>query len=298
MLWSTDEFGFARLDDAYATGSSMLPQKKNPDIAELAAGQGRPADRRPDRPPGDAEGPAAQLQPRPAGGQGAAVRRRRPGVAGARRRWRACTRRSRSTPSGCRRPPTRRTPRPPTWPSCWSSGACRSARRTRWWGAGARQHGAPRSAGRAGGGASRPRVRGRGPARAGPAGGAPHDPGRRRPRAGGGAARALRTPDRADAERRPGGARPDEPAVPPRPAGPLRRGRHAGPCLQRPLPGLRRRRLRHVAGSASVASTSPPVRHGAQAGRGHLARRGDVRRRARHRRGRPALGHAPASTSA
>ena len=39
MLWSTEEFGFARLDDAYATGSSMLPQKKNPDIAELARGK-------------------------------------------------------------------------------------------------------------------------------------------------------------------------------------------------------------------------------------------------------------------
>ena len=39
VLWSTDEFGFARLDDAYATGSSMLPQKKNPDIAELARGK-------------------------------------------------------------------------------------------------------------------------------------------------------------------------------------------------------------------------------------------------------------------
>ncbi len=38
VLWTTEEFGFARLDDAYATGSSMLPQKKNPDIAELAAG--------------------------------------------------------------------------------------------------------------------------------------------------------------------------------------------------------------------------------------------------------------------
>ena len=39
ILWSTDEFGFARLDDAYSTGSSMLPQKKNPDIAELARGK-------------------------------------------------------------------------------------------------------------------------------------------------------------------------------------------------------------------------------------------------------------------
>ncbi len=36
VLWSTAEFGFLHLDDAHATGSSMLPQKKNPDIAELA----------------------------------------------------------------------------------------------------------------------------------------------------------------------------------------------------------------------------------------------------------------------
>ena len=39
VIWSTDEFGFVALADAYATGSSMLPQKKNPDIAELARGR-------------------------------------------------------------------------------------------------------------------------------------------------------------------------------------------------------------------------------------------------------------------
>jgi argininosuccinate lyase len=39
VLWSTEEFGFLRLDDAYATGSSMLPQKKNPDVAELSRGK-------------------------------------------------------------------------------------------------------------------------------------------------------------------------------------------------------------------------------------------------------------------
>jgi argininosuccinate lyase len=39
VLWSTEEFGFAGLDDGYSTGSSMLPQKKNPDIAELARGK-------------------------------------------------------------------------------------------------------------------------------------------------------------------------------------------------------------------------------------------------------------------
>ena len=38
-LWSSMEFGWAKLDDAYATGSSIMPQKKNPDIAELARGK-------------------------------------------------------------------------------------------------------------------------------------------------------------------------------------------------------------------------------------------------------------------
>jgi argininosuccinate lyase len=39
VVWSTEEFGFAVLDDAFATGSSMLPQKKNPDVAELTRGK-------------------------------------------------------------------------------------------------------------------------------------------------------------------------------------------------------------------------------------------------------------------
>lgn len=38
-LWSSTEFGWAKLDDAFATGSSIMPQKKNPDIAELARGK-------------------------------------------------------------------------------------------------------------------------------------------------------------------------------------------------------------------------------------------------------------------
>lgn len=39
ILWNTEEFGYVTLDDAFSTGSSMLPQKKNPDIAELARGK-------------------------------------------------------------------------------------------------------------------------------------------------------------------------------------------------------------------------------------------------------------------
>ena len=39
VLWSGAEFGFIEIDDAYATGSSIMPQKKNPDVAELCRGK-------------------------------------------------------------------------------------------------------------------------------------------------------------------------------------------------------------------------------------------------------------------
>jgi argininosuccinate lyase len=39
IVWVTHEFGFATLDDAWSTGSSIMPQKKNPDVAELARGK-------------------------------------------------------------------------------------------------------------------------------------------------------------------------------------------------------------------------------------------------------------------
>jgi argininosuccinate lyase len=38
-LWSSAEFGFIEMDDAFSTGSSIMPQKKNPDVAELARGK-------------------------------------------------------------------------------------------------------------------------------------------------------------------------------------------------------------------------------------------------------------------
>ena len=39
ILWSSDEFGFIEISDAYTTGSSIMPQKKNPDVAELIRGK-------------------------------------------------------------------------------------------------------------------------------------------------------------------------------------------------------------------------------------------------------------------
>ncbi len=74
VLWSSTEFGFCELPDAWSSGSSIMPQKKNPDAAELlrakaprvvghlAALHGVPARA------------AADLQQGPAGGQGAPVR--------------------------------------------------------------------------------------------------------------------------------------------------------------------------------------------------------------------------------
>ena len=39
ILWATQEFGFITLDDAFATGSSLMPNKKNPDVLELIRGK-------------------------------------------------------------------------------------------------------------------------------------------------------------------------------------------------------------------------------------------------------------------
>lgn len=39
IIWNTAEFGYVTLDDAFSTGSSIMPQKKNPDVAELARGK-------------------------------------------------------------------------------------------------------------------------------------------------------------------------------------------------------------------------------------------------------------------
>ena len=86
ILWSTREFGFVTLHDSWSTGSSIMPQKKNPDIAELARGK---AGRLIGNLTGllaTLEGAAAGLQPRPPGGQGAGLRlRRHPRGAAARR---------------------------------------------------------------------------------------------------------------------------------------------------------------------------------------------------------------------
>lgn len=39
ILWNSNEYRFVEIDDGYSTGSSIMPQKKNPDIAELVRGK-------------------------------------------------------------------------------------------------------------------------------------------------------------------------------------------------------------------------------------------------------------------
>src|SRR5262249_29767772 len=112
VLWATDEFGFLELPDAFATGSSMMPPEKNPDVAELGRGKDGRRDGRARGAPHHAEGLTARLQSRPAGGQAGAVRCGRdappvPGglhgdAAGARLPHRADGRRGRRPPPGHR----------------------------------------------------------------------------------------------------------------------------------------------------------------------------------------------------
>ena len=73
-LWATAEFGFVEFSDAFATGSSIMPQKKNPDVAELIRGKTGRLYGNLVAALVDDEGPAAHLQLGHAGGQGAALR--------------------------------------------------------------------------------------------------------------------------------------------------------------------------------------------------------------------------------
>ena len=78
------EFGFITLSDAYSTGSSIMPQKKNPDFAELIRGKSGRVVGDLVAPHDDAEVAAARLQQGSSGGQGGRHRRRR-------RPWRTAT---------------------------------------------------------------------------------------------------------------------------------------------------------------------------------------------------------------
>ena len=101
ILMCSPEFGWARLHDSWSTGSSIMPQKKNPDIAELARGKSG-------RLIGNLTGLLAtlkgslRLQPGPAGGQGAGLRHHRPAAPRATRHGgHDCDAGVRHRPDGC-----------------------------------------------------------------------------------------------------------------------------------------------------------------------------------------------------
>ena len=73
VLWSTSEFGYLELDNLYASTSSIMPQKKNPDTAELARGKTGSVIGSLYRRSDHLQGPAHELQPRPAGGHASSV---------------------------------------------------------------------------------------------------------------------------------------------------------------------------------------------------------------------------------
>ena len=103
------------------------PAEEEPRHRRAHPGQDRSPHRQPHRPAGHAQGPAARLQPRPAGGQGAVLRlprHRGAGPVGDDRPARLVDLPPRRHGRGRRRA---RRSRPPTWPSTWSPGACRSA---------------------------------------------------------------------------------------------------------------------------------------------------------------------------
>ena len=129
VWWSNPRFGFVRLSDAFSTGSSMLPNKRNPDPAELVRGRAA-------RVIGNLtgilallKGLPARLPARPPGGQGAAVREL-PDPAGlARGARRARPPSWLSTRTGWPRPPPRATPPRSRSPTGWWSEAWHSAQR-------------------------------------------------------------------------------------------------------------------------------------------------------------------------
>ena len=130
VLWLTEPFRFVRLSDAFTTGSSIMPQKRNPDAAELVrAKAGRLLGALTGLFGGD-EGPAARLCQGHAGRQGAGVRCRRHLVAVPSRDDRHGARHeARQSGDAARSPRPASAPRP-IWPTGWCGiWASRSAKR-------------------------------------------------------------------------------------------------------------------------------------------------------------------------
>ena len=80
VLWSSEEFGFCEVSDAWASGSSIMPQKKNPDAAELLRAKAPRVVAHLTALHGVMHGPPADLQQGHAGGRALSVSRSRPAI--------------------------------------------------------------------------------------------------------------------------------------------------------------------------------------------------------------------------
>ena len=133
VLWMSQNFGFIDLADRFCTGSSIMPQKKNPDVPELARGKtGRVV--------GHLMGLLTLMKGQPLAYNKDNQEDKEPlfdtvdtlsdtlrifaEMVGRHRRQ--------ARGDGARRAAGATPPRP-TWPTTWSRRACRSATRTRWW---------------------------------------------------------------------------------------------------------------------------------------------------------------------
>ena len=131
VLWSSEEFGFCEVSDAWASGSSIMPQKKNPDAAELLRAKAPRIVAHLVALHGVMHGLPLTYNKDMQEDKEHAVRRRRHARALPRGSRRACSstitfNRERLARGGR---PTSSWP-PPTSPICWSGAGCRSARRT------------------------------------------------------------------------------------------------------------------------------------------------------------------------
>ena len=129
IIWNTQEFAFVRLDDAYSTGSSIMPQKKNPDIAELTRGKSG-------RLIGDLTGLLATLKGLPTATRATCRKTRKP-YSTKWTRLKCCCRHSpawsppwSSTRNASKPKPRPVSPSPPTSPNGSSRTVCRSVTRT------------------------------------------------------------------------------------------------------------------------------------------------------------------------
>jgi argininosuccinate lyase len=132
ILWASAQFGFVDLPDRFCTGSSIMPQKKNPDVPELVRGKTG-------RVNGNLIALLTLMKGQPLAYNKDNQEDKEPlfdtvdTLAGSLRAFADMVPHIRCAPRPCARRRAAASPPPPTWPTTWCAGACRFATPTRWW---------------------------------------------------------------------------------------------------------------------------------------------------------------------